>query len=148
MEKEKVEEITGELNELFTNRGFAFKGAKTWNRYDDSPHFRAEWRVDDEDLIYNFYHPDGPDMQKGFEDPDAEVEHGSGAALSEDVAQLIEAIFKAVIADNVRYQMEYIPEALCYQLRLLGKASNLMARDLYTKGIFDTLHANLPQLFS
>lgn len=148
MEKEKAEAVTEELNELFTNKGFAFQGAKTWNRYDESPYFRAEWREDGDNLVYNFYHPDGPDMQKGFEDPTAEIDQGEDAALSDEVVALIEAVVKTLIANNVRYNMEYIPEALCWQLTLLGRASNLMARDLYTQGLFDTLHANIPELFS
>lgn len=148
MKKEQAEEITGELGELFDKKAFAFGGAKTWNRHDTSSYFRAEWREDKGDLVYNFYHPDGPDMQKGFEDPDSEIDQGQDAALSEDVAKLIEEIVKVLIGDNVRYEMEYIPEALCWQLKLLGRSANIMARDLYTTGLFDTLHTNIPQLFS
>jgi hypothetical protein len=148
MEKERAEEVTEELQELFDKKAFAFGGVKSWHRHDESPYFRAEWREEGDDLVYNFYHADGPDMQKGFDDPDSEIDQGEDASLSEEVAQLIEAVVKAVIGDNVRYEMEYIPEALCWQLKLLGRATNIMARDLYTKGLFDTIHANIPQLYS
>ena len=129
-------------------------GPVRWMRVDRYPHFRIEWRMDNGDLVYNFYHPQGPDPMLGFDDPHAvrinekghkvvDVHHGDNVALPPEFQPFLEKICDYLFTAHKNRSIDYVPDTLSFQLRVVGAARNPLAMEHYTHDFFEILHANI-----
>lgn len=116
----------------------------SWQRVDLYPAFRAEWREDKDDLVYNFYHKRGPDPGKDFGDPEKPVHHGELVFLPKEFAQMLQDII-AYVFDTKGYELEYVEETLSWQLRVTGAARKFMQRKRFTHDFMAIVDANIPQ---
>jgi hypothetical protein len=150
-----VEISGGQVDRLMsTQLSTALKneGVILWNRYDDNEVYRCEWRDKDEDLVYAFYHKDGPDPQRDFDkglttqdsrgNEIVKVHHGESVKLSpaftEKLRQVAEYVFKDRALEIVTNN-----ELLNVTLTVKGGALNVMVRDRYTVDFFTILDANI-----
>lgn len=155
---EAYEKLTGMMSEEVAqgeapSKKIVYDGHVQWDRYDNGS-FRAEMRADGDDMVYNFYHPKGPDPLKGFGDPDAvvidkhgnlvvAVDKGEEISLGPGFLDLLDKVVDYVFKD-LPYHIITVPELFSQQLTVVGAARRALARERYTKDFMAILEANIP----
>lgn len=124
-----------------------YLGAVSWQREDSRLNFRAEWRVQGDDLVYNFYHKNGVDVNYIEEDGKLLLPETSNQddrlQLNEAFAEILKQVCSYLWGENMRIKLDYLPELRCWQLVGLGRAVHALSRDRYTLDLFAILDANL-----
>ena len=159
LEANEIDNIFGQTsgNSAKSEKLLQNAGVIAWTRVDHMPYFRAEWRLVPEttDLEFNFFHKEGPDPHKDHDkgltvEDDrgnlvAKVEHGKPIMLPPSFEELLYALADILFKKKgYPYTIEVQPEVFAYRLTVEGASRNFMARDTYTTGLMDAVHANIP----
>ena len=135
-----------------------YVGVKKWHRVDRYPCFRAEWRIRNQDIVFNFYRKEGPDPMYGHDDPKqirtnekghtvVAVRHGEQVALPPAFIDMLDKVAQHIYrSKGYTYTVEEIPETLSFQMTVQGAARNPLARHAFTDQFMEYLHANIPHL--
>ena len=129
-----------------------YGGKKVWNRIDRYPHMRIEWRIEDDKIIYSFYHPEGPDPSFKHDDPNAvridergnevvAVEHGRPIGLGDAFGAILPKVCDYLF-EELGYTFGYVDETCSWRVEVPGIAHQLTMRKRYTDDFFEILAAN------
>lgn len=116
-------------------------------------HFRAEWREDENDLLFNFYHLEAPHPLDGFKEGRTridergnevvDVDAGKPIFLPQEFKNLLDEVSTYVFGTNkLTWEYEDVPEAFSIQMRVIGGNKGLMTQKQFTHNFLLILDAN------